>query len=1127
MVSKAKAIIIISLLILHLFSGVVQANDAGSGADAGGSFSTATNIAATSSTYYGNLSSTNDTDDFYSINMSNDTRLYVELNFDNSNNDFDFYLYSSSQGTIDTSLSWNSNESVSSGNTTVGGTTVYLRAKAYSGAGNYTMIVSIFSVNSASQNDANTGGDASNSQSMPTNLNSINATYYGFIDKNTDEYDWYSFNIPSNYSITASLSWNNTSTQIDLDLHLFDSNNTYLDYSYDDNPENVSSGSASIGGSSVTLLVRAWTGSDDYTLLIYFDNISNSEVYNQNDANSGGDVSGNFSLAYNLTANNTYYGWISDSGDINDIYSVYVPPLFAIEATMFWNNSADDYDLGLFDESENLIDSSLYSNPEYVESGGTNVGDSIVYIVIQAGSGEGNYSVNVSLVNQTSLPVFNQNDAFSGGDSGGAFSNATSVNASSGISYWPGYIDDSTDEYDFYSLYVPADHGISTSLTYSQSQIVGIYLYDSSNNQINYSLSQQQPVVISTNNTGYYVGNSNIFIELWGYYGSGDYNITISVFTLDLDGDGYYDEVEINCGSDINDSSSIPLDTDADGICDQVDDDDDDDGVDDGNDSFTTDPNESIDTDNDGVGDNADTDDDGDGWSDIDEANCNSDPYDYTNIPLDSDQDSICDIEDDDDDGDGWLDIEDDFQLDSNEWLDTDYDGIGDNADPDDDDDGYQDELELDCLSNPLLSSIIPQDTDDDGTCDELDDDMDGDGTPNDIDSSPLDSTEQLDTDDDGIGDNADTDDDNDGYPDFYDIFPLDVTEWADYDEDGIGDNSDSDDDNDGWLDDIEIFCESNSLDFSSRPLDFDGDLSCDKMDSDDDDDGVLDESDLFPFDAMEWSDLDLDGIGDRQDTDDDGDSWSDTDEPICGSDPLDINSFPLDYDSDNICDSMDLDDDDDSIADIMDEFPYNPTEWSDIDADGIGDNLDTDADGDDWPDSAELICTSNPLDATSTPTDTDSDMTCDLIDPDDDSDGIIDINDIFPKDGTEWEDLNGDGLGDNKYPLTILDKIKLNTNIIIPVFVFIVAIVSIISLLLTRKTSISGKNIHNDDKYADFNIDLEINENNKINPDNLEINIEDNNSEPGSKNEIKLEKFDEYPGWLWDHSKEEWIPED
>ncbi|MFL2963688.1 MAG: hypothetical protein ACJZ46_05585 [Candidatus Thalassarchaeaceae archaeon] len=1128
MASKAKVGILSMLFLFSLFTGVVQANDAGSGGDAGGSFSSATNLGAYSSTYYGNLSSTNDTDDYYSINMSNDTGIYVEVNFDTTNNDYDLYLYSSSQTTIDSSYSWSSNESVSSNGTNVGGTTIYLKVEAYSGSGNYTMIISIFSVYTVSQNDANTGGDASDSQSTPTNLSPFNATYYGYVDNNMDEYDWYSFNIPNNHSISASLSWNNTSTQIDLDLHLFDSNSTYLDYSYDFNPENVSSGSASIGGTTVTLLVRAWSGADNYTLMVYFDNISDSEVFNQNDANSGGDVSGDFSSAYNLTANNTYYGWISDSGDVNDIYSVYVPPLFAIEATMFWNNSADDYDLGLFDENENLIDSSFYSSPEFVESAGTNVSDSVVYVVIQAGTGEGNYSVNITLVNQTSLPVFNQNDAFSGGDAGGAFSNATSVNASSGVSYWPGYIDDSTDEYDFYSVFIPADHGITASLTYSQG-FFGLYLYDSSNSQINSSSPNQQPADVSTNNTGSYVGDSNIFIEIWGYYGAGEYNLTISIFTLDLDGDGYYDEVENDCGSDFTDSSSIPLDTDADGICDLLDDDDDGDGVNDDDDAFPTDPNENADTDGDGTGDNSDDDDDGDGWSDTDEFDCNTDSNDYSSIPLDTDQDGICDIGDDDDDGDGVDDNMDAFRLDPEEWLDTDYDGIGNNADTDDDGDSYDDELEVTCLSDPLLFSSTPLDTDGDLTCDELDDDIDGDGAPNDVDSSPLDSTEQLDTDGDGIGDNADSDDDGDDVPDDFDEFPLDGTEWEDSDSDGVGDNADSDDDNDGWLDDIEIFCNSNPFEFNSKPLDFDGDEICDRMDLDDDDDGFPDESDIFPFDPIEWADLDLDGIGDFGDTDDDGDSWSDDDEPICGSDPLDVNSIPSDYDSDNICDSMDLDDDDDGVPDLEDEFPFDPTESSDIDADGIGDNLDTDADGDIWPDSAELICTSDPLDASSTPIDTDSDMICDLIDPDDDSDGIIDVDDLFPKDGTEWEDLNGDGLGDNKYPLTLLDKIKLNSDIILPIVVVIISIISIVSVLLSRKTNISGKEIQEEvDKYEDFNIDFESEHNDDVlgNTEEKEDQLSNDQEVQGGEL-VTLEKFDEYPGWLWDPSKEEWVPED
>ena len=76
------------------------------------------------------------------------------------------------------------------------------------------------------------------------------------------------------------------------------------------------------------------------------------------------------------------------------------------------------------------------------------------------------------------------------------------------------------------------------------------------------------------------------------------------------------------------------------------------DGVDDANDAFPNDPNESVDTDGDGVGNNADTDDDGDGVADTDDA----------------------------------------FPLDSSESTDTDGDGLGNNADTDDDGDGVEDE---------------------------------------------------------------------------------------------------------------------------------------------------------------------------------------------------------------------------------------------------------------------------------------------------------------------------------------------------------------------------------------------------------------------------------------------------
>ena len=56
--------------------------------------------------------------------------------------------------------------------------------------------------------------------------------------------------------------------------------------------------------------------------------------------------------------------------------------------------------------------------------------------------------------------------------------------------------------------------------------------------------------------------------------------------------------------------------------------------------------------------------------------------------------------------------------------------------------------------------------------------------------------------------------------------------------------------------------------------------------------------------------DTDGDGIPDIEDTDDDGDGWGDEDELACGTDPLDIVSYPDDYDGDGTCDTLDEFDD-------------------------------------------------------------------------------------------------------------------------------------------------------------------------------------------------------------------------
>ena len=357
------------------------------------------------------------------------------------------------------------------------------------------------------------------------------------------------------------------------------------------------------------------------------------------------------------------------------------------------------------------------------------------------------------------------------------------------------------------------------------------------------------------------------------------------------DNDDWSDVDEVNCGTDPMDSTDFPGDFDGDLVCDPVDPDDDNDGVDDGNDAFPNDPYESSDLDGDSIGDNADNDDDGDGYLD----GADAFPTDASEW-IDSDMDGIGDNADTDDDGDGVADDLDAFPLDDSESVDSDGDGFGDNIDPDDDDDGVLDES--DSFPNDSTEAV---DTDGDGIGDVQDNDDDGDGIDDSSDAFPLDPSETTDFDGDGIGDNTDSDIDGDGYSNALDEFDYDSSEWGDVDGDGIGDNTDSDNDNDGVADELDAF----PFD-ASETVDMDGDGVGDNADADDDGDSYNDDVDVFPADENEWLDTDGDGTGDNADSDDDGDGFSDANENDCGTDTLDDDDTPPDYDGDGICDALD-----------------------------------------------------------------------------------------------------------------------------------------------------------------------------------------------------------------------------
>ncbi len=1019
-------------------------DDAGTGADAGDTATSATPLSSTNQSVQGWISDTFDPQDWYNISIPSGNGIFVTMNFPNGSTSGSQLSLIESTATYYIQYDYSSPYEVTSNGTNVGGGYVYIRVLTSSDEGNYTLSVELFSTSGqpgSSQDDAGSGGDAGDTTSaaLQINMTTNTTTFEGWVDENWDSNDYYSVFVPTNWTSWASLSWSNTSA--DLDLYLYDSNQSTIAYSYYDNPETVSANSTTIGGTTVYYNVVPYSGTDVYyNLTIGIANLSDSPAFNQNDANSGGDAGDDFTTSLALQSNNsTYYGWISDSADTNDIYGLQIPSGYAIEASLAWNNSANNFDLGLYDDSQSMIDSSTSDNPETVASGSTNVSNSTVYILVQSSSGwwgnggEGDYTLNITLLNQSQVPGLNQNDAYTGGDAGDSYSNATPlVNVTTGQSLWPGYVDSGSDDYDYYQVYVPVDHGITAELSpgYGQSNWLALFLYDGANSVVD-SDYYNNPQSVTTNNSGANLGGSNAVIAVSAYSGGDQYNLSIWIFSLDADGDGFYDDDEYACGSDPYDNASIPADTDADGICDPLDEDIDGDGVDNANDSFPDDPNETSDNDGDGTGDNSDLDDDNDGWTDSAEYSCGTDGYDSDSFPDDLDSDGICDILDEDIDGDGYDNPSDSFDYDPSEWNDTDSDGIGDNSDGDDDGDGFYDGVEVDCLSDPLDQSSTPDDTDGDGVCDELDDDVDGDGIGNDLDDFPFDDSESTDTDGDGIGDASDPDDDNDGYQDAFDAFPFDPSEWNDNDGDLVGDNSDPDDDNDGWDDVDETDCGTNPNLIQSAPDDWDGDRICDVVDPDDDNDAWEDTVDAFPYDPNEWDDLDGDNQGSNSDPDDDGDGWSDSDEEsICATDPRDPQSIPADFDGDRICDNLDDDDDNDLVLDFDDAFPYDPTETKDTDGDGQGDGDDADDDNDGWADSTEAVCETSPIAASEVPADFDGDLTCDLIDPDDDNDGVIDQEDAFPFDPGEWVDRNSDGLGDNSHPLTIMDKMKLNPEI-------------------------------------------------------------------------------------------------
>lgn len=260
------------------------------------------------------------------------------------------------------------------------------------------------------------------------------------------------------------------------------------------------------------------------------------------------------------------------------------------------------------------------------------------------------------------------------------------------------------------------------------------------------------------------------------------------------------------------------------------------------------------------------------------------------------------------------------------------------------------------------------------------------------------------DTDGDGILDYLDLDADNDGILDLYESgLSSAATDTLDSDGDGRIDLTQEFGTN-GMANAVETSANSGTESYTLANTDGDG--INDWLDLDSDNDGIPDLTE-----NGNGTDADSNGIVDGStDTDSDGVlSSADSDESAVGS----PSTRPEDLDQDGIYNFRDIDADDDGITDFVENLTGTGT---DSDNDGIVDGS-TDSDNDGILESADTddAALGSPG---STPPDTDGDTDLDFLDIDADNDGITDNTEALTTAGytaPSGTDTDGDGL-DNAY---------------------------------------------------------------------------------------------------------------
>lgn len=170
----------------------------------------------------------------------------------------------------------------------------------------------------------------------------------------------------------------------------------------------------------------------------------------------------------------TYSGTVDESSDYDDYYKIVVSAGQTINANVTPAASLQVW-FGLYDPTQTEVKSDAPNMGVMAEfSWTTNSAQAsyTYYILVEASSGSGAYTLNVSLISQ--------NDGNSGGDAGDTFDTATQLTSTNAT--YPGFLKD-LDLNDYYKLTLTAGQTISVNATPTSTLQVWLGLYDPARNQ--------------------------------------------------------------------------------------------------------------------------------------------------------------------------------------------------------------------------------------------------------------------------------------------------------------------------------------------------------------------------------------------------------------------------------------------------------------------------------------------------------------------------------------------------------------------------------------------------------------------------------------------------------------------